>query len=114
MWNLYLQSGGNNVVDMFRRNLADHLTEEYAEKVADMRQYYCINADAGRVIEIQIRDLIQTYEDIEKELGEEAEEDEKIDTEEIPKTYVPVMDSLYETIRLVYGTSQRIFDEFSG
>lgn len=114
MWNLYLQSGGNNVVDMFRRNLADHLTEEYAEKVADMRQYYCINADAGRVIEIQIRDLIQTYEDIEKELGEEAEEDEKIDTEEIPKTYVPVMDSLYETLGLECGTSQRIFDEFSG
>lgn len=72
MWNLYLQSGGNDTVEMFRRNLADNLTEEYVEKVADMRSYYCINENAGKAIDIQIRDLIQTYEGVKEELGEEA------------------------------------------
>ncbi len=46
MWNLYLQSGGNRVVEVFRRNLAEQLTEEYAEEIARMRKYYCINDDA--------------------------------------------------------------------
>ena len=56
MWNLYLQSGGNDTVEMFHRNLADNLTEEYAEIVSDMRKYYCINENAGEVIDVQIRD----------------------------------------------------------
>ena len=49
MWDLYIQSGGDKVVEMFRRNLAEQLTDEYAEEIARMRKYYCINDNDVRV-----------------------------------------------------------------
>ena len=42
IWNLYLKSGGNKVVEMFRRNLSEKLTLEYAEEVVRMRRVYCV------------------------------------------------------------------------
>ena len=33
IWSLYLKSGGNDVVEMFRRNMEGKLTAEYADRI---------------------------------------------------------------------------------
>ena len=71
MWDLYIQSGGDRVVEMFRRNLAEQLTDEYAEEIARMRKYYCINDNAGDAVRVQIEDLIQLYKECKDSLEKE-------------------------------------------
>jgi hypothetical protein len=39
-WNLYLKSGGQDVVDLFRTNLSTRCTEDYANKIEKLHQYY--------------------------------------------------------------------------
>ena len=45
IWELYLNSGGTRVVELFRKNLEDELTEEYAEKIALMHKRCCNTCD---------------------------------------------------------------------
>ena len=45
VWKLYLESGGNKVVEMFRRNLEDNLTNEYADEIVRMHKVYCPMSD---------------------------------------------------------------------
>ena len=62
VWNLYLESGGKRVVQMFRRNFSEELTTEYAEKISNMQIEYCfreeliedtINNEGSSVAEIE-------------------------------------------------------------
>lgn len=39
VWNLYLESGGKDIVEMFRRNMEDKLTVEYADKLPRCTKY---------------------------------------------------------------------------
>ena len=41
VWNLYLESGGKDIVEMFRRNMEDKLTVEYADEIAKMHKVFC-------------------------------------------------------------------------
>ena len=61
IWNLYLKSGGNKVVEMFRRNLSEKLTLEYAEEVVRMRRVYCVMSELQLLMREQIEDLIRLY-----------------------------------------------------
>lgn len=40
-WKTYLKAGGNEVVEMFKRNLTDEYTEEYADRIKEMHKAYC-------------------------------------------------------------------------
>ena len=42
VWKLYLKSGGAKIVDMFRKNLGEKLTEGYAEEIVRLRKAYCV------------------------------------------------------------------------
>ena len=46
LWENYLNSGGNEVVDMFKKNLAKNLTKNYADQIAKLHRYYCPNTKA--------------------------------------------------------------------
>ena len=71
-WNLYLKSGGSKVVDMFRRNIEQELTEEYAEEIIRLKKYFCIMTDIAEDEGRQIKDLIQINKELEEK---EIEED---------------------------------------
>lgn len=72
VWNLYLESGGKDIVEMFRRNMEDKLTAEYADEIVKMHKVYCPMADVSNVIGNQIKDLIEQYNpDNEVEIDEE-------------------------------------------
>ena len=76
IWHLYLESGGNNVVEMFRRNIGEELTEEYAEEIIRMKKYFCIMGDLVYEEGQQIRDLIQIIKRFEEETEDSFVENE--------------------------------------
>ena len=41
-WNLYLRAGGHDVVEMFKRNMNEHMTEEYPNEIERMRSVYSV------------------------------------------------------------------------
>lgn len=40
IWKCYLQSGGNTVVEMFRRNIGEQLTQELVDLVRNLHRVY--------------------------------------------------------------------------
>lgn len=114
MWDLYIQSGGDKVVEMFRRNLAEQLTDEYAEEIARMRKYYCINDNAGDVIRVQIEELIKLYKEYDDSLENEMKDYEESVEEDIPDSYIPILEEFYQSLALNNSTPQMVFDDFSG
>ena len=67
IWELYLNSGGTRVVELFRKNLEDELTEEYAEEIALMHKRYCPMEGLSNEIENQLKALAEEYRNIKNE-----------------------------------------------
>ena len=102
VWKLYLESGGNKVVEMFRRNLEDNLTNEYADEIVRMHKVYCPMSAVSEEIGNQLRDLVEFHESLE----ETTEEDEPISAEE-------GLEDVYKMIEEHFEKPVDIFDEFS-
>ena len=61
VWKLYLQSGGAKIVEMFRRNLGEKLTEEYAREIVRLQKSYCVMDGNAEETGNQIKELIEYY-----------------------------------------------------
>lgn len=61
IWNLYLTAGGAKTVDMFRRNLGEKLTAEYAQKIADLQKTYCVMDTIIDATKTQLKDLYEFH-----------------------------------------------------
>ena len=107
VWNLYLESGGKKVVQMFRRNFSEELTTEYAEKISQMRREYCIREELIEDTRIQIEDLIQFYKD---DGFSVSDSDEDISAS---STQVEVLDKFYEMLIQNCQTPDAVFEEFT-
>ena len=107
VWDLYIQSGGKKVVEMFRRNLSEELTVEYAEKISYMRREYCIIEELREATKEQIEDLIQFYKDngfCASDTNEDAS---------IFNTREGILDEFYEMLIRNWQTPDSAFAEFS-
>lgn len=60
IWELYLKSGGQDVVEKFEYNLTHSFTEDYADFIRRLRQNYTINI---WITDYDYKQLIQQYED---------------------------------------------------
>ena len=83
VWNLYLKSGGQSVVDMFRRNLMEEFTKEYVDAVRDMHSYYCASRNK---VEDTSEQLMALVEELSKDNNMDASDeaaDEEYDIEAI-------------------------------
>ena len=83
VWNLYLKSGGQAVVDMFRRNLTEEFTKEYVEAVKDMHSYYCASRNK---VDDTSEQLMALVEELSKDDGMDTSDeaaDEEYDIEAI-------------------------------
>lgn len=109
IWGLYLQSGGEYVVDMFRRNLADKLTEEYIEHINRMREVYCINEGSEEDTSEQLQILVDQYEDIITALDEN--QDETLCEQTIK--YTEILDALYSMLLERNSAPNDALDDFS-
>ena len=107
IWNLYLKSGGNKVVEMFRRNLSEKLTLEYAEEVVCMRRVYCVMNELQLLMREQIEDLIRLYGN--KQIDILKSEEEGLDQ----VTQIQVLDAFYEMLIQHSQTARDAFAEFS-
>ena len=107
VWNLYLESGGKKVVEMFRRNLYRELTTEYAEKISKMCSEYRIVEELIEETRVQIEDLIQLYKD--NEISNSNSNEEVSNS----RTRVEVLDEFYEMLIQNCQTSDAAFKEFS-
>ena len=112
IWHLYLESGGNNVVEMFRRNIGEELTEEYAEEIIRMKKYFCIMGDLVYEEGQQIRDLIQIIKGFEEETEDSFVENEKYKDERTDFGR-DLLDDYYESLHYQHDTPQNIFASFS-
>lgn len=107
VWNLYLESGGKKVVEMFRRNLSEELTTEYAEKIFQMCGEYCIKEVLKERTRVQIEDLIQFYIDDGFSVSDSDEETSASSTQ------AEVLDGLYEMLIQNCQTPEVAFEEFT-
>ena len=60
-WELYLRSGGCEVVRFFEKQLAEHYTNEYAEVIFDLHRCYCPMHSVGKMIKsdlLRMKDYI--------------------------------------------------------
>lgn len=112
IWNLYLKSGGNNVVEMFRRNIGKDLSEEYVEEIVRMRKYFCIMGNLAEEEGQQIRDLIQINMELKEEEKEVFFEKDRFPDEktEFGQT---LLDGYYESLNSQHNTPLDVFKTFS-
>lgn len=63
VWKTYLQSGGNAVVEMFRRNLEEELTQEFVEKIREFHSVYLLDERELNDESEQLCDLIKIMQE---------------------------------------------------
>lgn len=105
IWSLYLQSGGNDVVEMFRRNMEDELTAEYANEIVKMHRVYCPMEEVSNEIGYQINDLIENYAST-----SDADNDDGNSFTVLPEK---AFDRTYEMFQKEYGNQEDSFAEFA-
>ena len=116
IWELYLKSGGDRVVDLFRRSFSEEMTDEYVEAIIRMRQRYSVMKSADENVRLQLQDLIQ----LKKEMEEGRENDKgngmAEDPENQPGNYVEVLNGFYDMLLEDLNTDlpQDVFANFSG
>lgn len=59
MWQIYLRAGGDEVVEMFRRNLTKEYTPEYAEEIRKLHSVYCPSESISEDIYLQLREVLE-------------------------------------------------------
>lgn len=101
MWQTYLNAGGEAVVEMFERNLSIEYTEEYAERIKELRAAYC---PEGVILNDSYEQLMELFD----RLGEEVSYVEG-DIAEI-KLF---LDDLANAINEENDSDQNLFIEFS-
>ena len=65
VWETYLKSGGNDVVEMFRKNLVEEYSEDYAKQIRSMVARYCpmdsvLNELEERLMQLCLSESIET------------------------------------------------------
>ncbi|MGN0457447.1 MAG: hypothetical protein ACI4IL_00555 [Eubacterium sp.] len=60
-WELYLNAGGKNIVNMFERNLTEEFTEEYIEKIVEFHKSYCPSKNITDIIENDLYSILEGY-----------------------------------------------------
>lgn len=104
IWNLYLNSGGTKVVEMFRKNLEDSLTDEYAEAIVRMHKAYCPMEELSNEIGEQLKALAEEFRNIKNEAG---------DAEMSEELYVDPLDDLYKLYEGDFANPADIFADFA-
>lgn len=102
VWKLYLEAGGQEIADMFRRNLGENLTVEYVDQITLLQKSYCVMECIIEESATQIKDLIDFY------TSPEALQDENdiIDPEE-------QIEAIYNNLLDCCGSPADAFDNFA-
>ncbi len=94
IWNLYLQSGGADTVEMFRRNLSEKITSEYADEITRMRKYFCVMEELAEDEGNQIRGFIHLINELEED-NDENDLGDELDVEIEDGNETTLLDSYF-------------------
>lgn len=115
VWELYLKSGGQEVVDFFEDNLVNGLNDDYVDKINELQKVYCVSEDIIRLTSELLKDCtsrirgVNETEIIEKEDNEKAQQGEILDySSVIDEALLGLWDEYSET----YIEDKEIFSEF--
>ena len=113
---MYLESGGDKVVDLFRRNFSEKMTDEYVDAIIRMRQRYSIMKTLDEDVRLQLQDLIQLETEQEEEWEKDKENGREAEQEKTPGNYVEVLNDFYDMLleNVDVKTPQVAFVSFSG
>ena len=107
VWELYLKSGGKEIVDFFKTNLSDKITKEYSSGVRKLHEYYCVNKDTVEDVEIALNELFKLQNEDETEY-----ENEPIDIQKYPEIIDEAMDELWSILIERNPTEKDAFIDF--
>ena len=79
VWDLYLKSGGQEVVDFFEDNFVNGLKDEYADKINEFQRVYCVFKDRIRWTSEELREYVSINKEIKEDFIIEEDNDEKLD-----------------------------------
>lgn len=103
-WQIYLKAGGKQIASFFEQNLGGKLSQNYLEKLANFRSYYCPSP----------KDIENTKEQLQYILDEQNENKYSPFLRAENKTIDSAMRCLYEVIGDEVGDSSKaIFECFS-
>lgn len=101
VWNLYLSAGGSKVVDMFKSNFENGLTETYGQKIRQLRSAYC---PMKGLLRETSRALIEAATDIGEGIGILDEGEYSIET---------ALQFVYEELMGEDCSDKNVFQDFS-
>ena len=107
VWELYLKSGGKEIVDFFKTNLSEKITKEYSSGVRKLHEYYCVNKDTVEEVEITLNELFKFLNEDETEY-----EYESIDIQKYPEIIDEAMDELWSILIERNPTEKDAFIDF--
>lgn len=107
VWELYLKSGGKEIVDFFKTNLSEKITKEYSSGVRKLHEYYCVNKDTVEDVEITLNELFKVLNEDETEY-----EYEPIDIQKYPEIIDEAMDELWSILIERNPTEKDAFIDF--
>ena len=72
VWELYLKSGGQELVDFFRNNLLGDFSEEYIQRMCDLQRKYCVSDEIVKGTERQLTEIYEVVkgQPVDTELNE--------------------------------------------
>ena len=59
VWDLYLKSGGQEVVDFFEDNLVNGLEEEYVDRINEFQRVYCVSEGIIKCTSEKLRKCVE-------------------------------------------------------
>lgn len=74
IWELYLKSGGNKVVDTFKHNLSVKFTKQYADFIKGLHMEYC---PMDWLIDYEHQQLMDLYNSFDEEYSDSSESNEE-------------------------------------
>lgn len=78
VWELYLKSGGQEVVEFFEDNLVNGFKDEYVDKISEFQRVYCAFDDRIRWTSAQLKEYVVFNKNIKDKIVFE-ENDEQLD-----------------------------------
>lgn len=80
VWNIYLESGGRNLVDFFEKNFTACLSKDYSSKIKSLHQAYCADKE---IVQETYDDLVELQEIVNDEFNDNQELNDYYTNEEV-------------------------------
>ncbi len=114
IWELYLKSGGDQVVSFFKDNLVPSLSKDYAERIYFLQKQYCVSKSILNITKEELLELASYLSKLKNEDFEEITDclDEDVDEGPVYEEIDAVFDEYYQSLLDEVETDKEAFNLF--